>query len=129
MDHSFPKSEHLKHKKLFDQLFRHGQRAFQYPVMAVWVETKLPTNGPIQVGFSAPKKHYKKAVTRNSIKRLMRESYRLQKHSLYEYLQAHGKQMALLLVTVKTDNTSYEALQPKILLLLQEIEEKLRNAE
>lgn len=129
MDQSFPKTEKLKHRKLFDQLFKHGQRAFKYPVTAIWVKTELPVSHPIQVGFSAPKKNYRKAVQRNEIKRIMREAYRVQKHSLFDYLASTEQQIALLLITVKTNNTSYEALQPKILLLLQEIEEKLRNAE
>lgn len=128
VDQSFPTSEHLKHKKLFDEIFAKGNRHFSHPVMAIWVETTLPDETPIQVGFSASKKHYKTAVKRNLLKRRMREAYRTQKAALVRCLAEQNRQIALFFVTVKTDNTSYEALQPKINLLLREIEGKLRNA-
>ena len=38
----------------------------------------------VQAGVTASKKHFKKAVDRNRIKRLLRECYRLQKTSLLE---------------------------------------------
>jgi ribonuclease P protein component len=127
-DFSFPRNEHLKHRRLFETLFAKGKKEFKYPVMAVWVETDLLDETPIKAGFTASKKNYKRAVMRNSLKRKMREAYRLQKAPLLQLLQAQNKQIAVLFVTVKTDNTSYEVLQDKILLLLQEIEGKLRNA-
>lgn len=36
------------------------------------------------MGVSATKKHFKKAVDRNRIKRLLREAYRLQKQTVVE---------------------------------------------
>ena len=38
-----------------------------------------------KVGVSVPKKLYKKAVDRNSIKRSMREAARLNQHDLYQF--------------------------------------------
>ena len=129
MDQSFPKKQHLKHRKLFDALFSSGRKEFQHPVLAVWKVTELQESVPVQTGFTASKRNYKKAVKRNELKRIMRESYRTQKQPLEEYLAEQNKQIALLFVMLKTDNTSYEVVQAKILLLLQEIERKLRNAE
>lgn len=120
-DFSFPAEERLKHKKLFESLFTAGNRAFKFPVLAMWKEVELPTDAWVQVGFVAPKKHYKKAVDRNRIKRWLREAYRTQKHDLEAELKANGKQVAILFIIMKSDNISYEAIRPKILLLLQEI--------
>ena len=127
-DFSFPRKEHLKYRKLFETLYKQGKKEFKYPVMAIWTETALPEDCPIQAGFTASKRNYKSAVARNDLKRKMREAYRTQKQPLAQLLQHKNKQIAVLFVTVKTDNTSYEVLQHKILLLLQEIEGKLQNA-
>ncbi|MEQ9186738.1 MAG: ribonuclease P protein component [Cryomorphaceae bacterium] len=121
LDFSFPVEERLKHKKLFEQLFTTGQRLFKHPVLAVWSEVDLSETVPFQVGFVAPKKHYKTAVERNRIKRWMREAFRTQNSDLKLRLTSSGKQIAVLFITVKSDNISYELLRPKILLLLQEI--------
>jgi ribonuclease P protein component len=41
---------------------------------------------PARIGFSVPKKKFRKAVQRNRIKRLVREAWRLNKHLLYPFI-------------------------------------------
>jgi ribonuclease P protein component len=53
---------------------------------------------PAQVAFSVSKKTFKKAATRNLIKRRMRESYRKMKHLLYNFLEAENKQLTFIIV-------------------------------
>ena len=57
---------------------------------------------PVRVGFSVPKKKFRHAVQRNRMKRLMRESWRLHKHSLYASMPA---QQHVLLFLIFTDST------------------------
>jgi len=121
LDFSFPAEERLKHKKLFESIFSKGKRTFKHPVLAIWSEVELSEDVPLQVGFVAPKKHFKKATDRNRVKRWMRESYRTQKHELEAQLKRQGKQLAVLFVTVSSDNISFDLMRPKFLLLLQEI--------
>lgn len=127
VSHSFPKSEHLKRKKLIDGLFQSGNKAFHYPVMAVWKECELLEEVPVQAGFSVSKKFLKKAVDRNLVKRRMREAYRLEKSELQNELTAAGKQVAIMFITVKTDNTSYEQLHRKMVLTLRSIARKVAH--
>jgi ribonuclease P protein component len=121
LDFSFPVEDRLKHKRLFEQLFTKGKRSFKFPVLAIWGDVVLPEGQQLQVGFVAPKKHYKTAVERNRIKRWFRESYRTQKHTLEAALSKENRQVAILFIAVKTDNISFDIVRPKILLLLQEI--------
>lgn len=52
---------------------------------------------PAQFAFSAPKKSFSNATDRNRLKRLMRESVRLQKPEFYKSLQEKNKEVVLLL--------------------------------
>ncbi len=125
----FPRTESLKQKRLFDPLFKGGKRSFQHPLMLIWKEIELPENVSVQIGFLVPKKHFKRAVDRNLIKRRLREAYRLQKHDLHKALLSKDKQIAMLVVVVNTDNTSYEATRDKMMLLLRSVEAKINDVQ
>lgn len=79
MRHTFPKREKLKSKKLIDTLFEEGKAITIYPIKLIYLKTELPEKVAIQAAVAVPKKNFKSAVRRNRIKRLLRESYRLNK--------------------------------------------------
>lgn len=75
----FPRSEKLKGRKTIEFLFRNGKWVSSGNLRMIYIpssETKL--------SVSVSKKFYKKAVVRNRIKRLLRETYRLNKEVLHE---------------------------------------------
>ncbi len=74
------KTERLSSKKLIEKLFAEGESFLQYPLKIVFLPTDIKSGSHVQVGFTASKKIFKRAVDRNKIKRLLRESYRLNKH-------------------------------------------------
>lgn len=80
MDLSFPKKEKLKSKKLIERLFDEGQSVSSYPLTLIYLEDGISN----KVGVSVSKRHFKKAVHRNRIKRLLRESYRHNKNLLID---------------------------------------------
>ena len=84
MDYTLGKEERLKSKKLIEKLYKEGNTVKSFPLRMVYVQTKHTSNSPAQVGISVPKRNFKNAVDRNRIKRLMRETYRLQKDLVYE---------------------------------------------
>lgn len=82
---------------------------------------KLPEDVPVQVAFAVPKRIFKRAVDRNRIKRLLREAYRLNKHSLYEYCEKENKKFVLVFVYVAKDSPNFNFIKDKLVLLLQRI--------
>lgn len=95
---SFKKEERLCSKKVIDKLFAEGESFLVFPLKFVFLKTALPTKFPVQAGFSVGKKTFKRAVQRNLIKRKMRESYRLNKHNLYQ--KAGENQLALFVIFI-----------------------------
>ena len=54
--------------------------------------------GVLQMGVSVGKRHFKRAVDRNLLKRRIREAYRKQKHDVKETLTALGISMDIFFV-------------------------------
>lgn len=101
---TFPKSERLSSFKVIGKLFsRSSEETFSflvYPYRVVVLEDKEAMGGFPEVLISVPKRTFKKAVSRNRIKRLTREAYRTQKQEypvkLYIGLLFVGKEMPVL---------------------------------
>ena len=80
MSFSLKKHEILRSKKKIKELFESGSSFFLYPFKIFYLLNKDQEND--QVLFSVSKKHFKKAVDRNLIRRRIREAYRLNKNNL-----------------------------------------------
>jgi len=107
---SLKKQERLSSKKIIDKLFAEGDSILQYPLKIVFLKTKLPSDFLVQAGFTASKRNFKRAVARNRIKRLLRESYRLNKRILYDQLQ--DDQLALFILFIGKEIPVYETVEP-----------------
>ena len=77
---TFTKDERLKSSKRIAQLFKKGKVRNLPPLRMVYLACEsLPRH---QVLFAVSSKKIRSAVTRNKLKRRMREAYRLNKHLL-----------------------------------------------
>ena len=85
-----PKKDRLKSRRLIDALFATGRSFNAFPVRMVFTLGPAAPDPGLKIGVSAPKKHFKKAVDRNRIKRLLREAYRLQKPELLQKMKEKG---------------------------------------
>lgn len=102
---TFKRHEKLKSRKLTEQLFKTGKSFNQYPFRVVYLfsetgfsipEGKAFKPGcPVQFGVGAGTRNFKKAVHRNRVKRLVREAWRVQKHTVNEAALAQQIQVAV----------------------------------
>lgn len=84
MNQSFSSIEKLKSKKHIDALFDNGKSINAFPIKLVYRKYDFEDDTPFKIGVSASKRHFKNAVDRNHVKRLLREGYRLNKHLLLD---------------------------------------------
>lgn len=100
---TFTQKEKLKLKKDIEKLFLHGKAFSINHIRIVYQFSQGTTfSSKTQIGFSVPKKRFKRAVDRNRIKRLEREAWRLQKDRL---LQQIPDSMQLQLFFIYQSNT------------------------
>jgi len=85
---TFDKSERLCSTKVIASLFESGNIFYSSLFKVVWGRSPVTLPGPAQVAFSVSKKGFPLAVTRNLIKRRIREAYRKNKKTLYEHLSS-----------------------------------------
>ena len=83
MKYTLGKEERLKSRKIIGRLYGEGKSIKVFPLRMVYLQTMHTSDYPCQVGVSVPKRNFKRAVDRNRIKRLLRESYRLEKYTVY----------------------------------------------
>ncbi len=113
---AFPKNEKLKSKKLIEQLFAKGSSISKHPVKLIYLKTELPKDVKIQVGVSVAKKRFKSAVKRNRIKRLLRESYRLNKHQIFNNIEGN---FAFLFLYIGKEIPNFSELEEAMLAVLE----------
>ena len=115
MKYTLGKEERLKSKKLIEKLYKNGSSVKAFPLRMIFLQTDHTSKFPAQVGVSVPKRNFKLAVDRNRIKRLMRESYRLQKEIVYKNLDLP---YIFMISYIGKEEWTYEELFPKMEKLL-----------
>ena len=96
-------------------IFLSGDSFLCYPLRVVWKkQDTLTSESRAQVAFSVPKRQFKRAVDRNRLKRLLRESYRLQKSELYETLIQANSRIALSIIYIAKEELPYAKIYPAI---------------
>jgi ribonuclease P protein component len=116
MSINYPKSERLKKKNTIDLLFAKGKSVSKYPLRLVYVTAEGNSAAPIQIGVSVSKKYFKKAADRNYYKRVLRETFRLNKDLITE---STNEPYAMMFLYQSADRISFEDIQKKTIQLFE----------
>jgi ribonuclease P protein component len=92
---SFPKNERLSLKKEIDLLYEKGHSFVAFPLRVVYLTEKEAKEPGVSLMLCVPKKKVRKAVNRNRIKRLMKETYRVRKHDLSAQMTDRAQRLLL----------------------------------
>jgi ribonuclease P protein component len=123
MSFTYPKKEKLKSKTTIDLLFSEGNSVSKFPLRLVYVENKEENAVLLKMGVSVSKKYFKKAVDRNYFKRVLRETYRLNKHILLDALE---KPYAVMFFYQTKEHLSFQEIEEKTIQLFQKFNETIK---
>lgn len=121
MAFSYSKKEKLKSKKHIEKLFSEGSSVSEYPLRLVYLQTDFEDGAVLKTGVSVSKRLHKTAVARNRIKRLLRESYRLNKPLFFNN---SSTSYTFMILYIGKDGTTFENVDRKMKLLFKKFIKK-----
>ncbi len=123
------KKERIAGKRLVETLFKGGvSRSMScYPLRAVYALVPMADDGSsAKMMVSVPKRHFKRAVKRNRVKRQVREAYRKQKHLLCRTMDNHpGQTLAVAFIWLSDQLFDSRHIDERVGMLLTRISEVL----
>ncbi|MBK7130099.1 MAG: ribonuclease P protein component [Crocinitomicaceae bacterium] len=125
MAFNFGKKDKLCSTKLIDEIFSRGKEVKVYPYVLKYLIIDEQDGASVKIAFSVPKKRIRKAVSRNLIRRRMKEAYRLNRADFMNLVDQHKMHLAVFLIYTGKENETYQFIEEKIKLILSEIKTKL----
>ena len=124
---TFSKKERIVSKKLIEQLFSKGNShsISAFPLRIVYMEKEREEGeAPVQVMVSVSKRHFKRAVKRNRVKRQVREAYRQHKQLLTEKI-TEGKSLAVAFIWLADELCESTKVEKSVRRLLEKVAESV----
>ena len=125
---TFDKTERLTGTKRIDALFKEGESFISYPLRVMYLIHEQSTKAGCYILVSVPKKRIKKAVHRNRIKRLIRESYRLNKQ-LIDPASFDERSIDVAFIYVKDNASEFSVIQKSMQKALIQISDRIHKTE
>ena len=111
--HTLSRTERLKSRKQIDKLFTSGRYFNMPPLRLNYTIDAGGENDHLQMGVGVSGKHFKKAVDRNRVKRLIREAWRLQKAELASQCKLTGRSLKVFIIYTGRDLPDFKLMFEK----------------
>jgi ribonuclease P protein component len=121
---TFKKPERISIQKEIDCLFKQGNTFISYPLRVVFGEQNTLSRAAVSVLISVPKKKIKLAVKRNRMKRLIRETYRLNKAPLIQRFQEKEKGLLIAFLYIGNELCQWKEIEVAMQNALRILKEK-----
>jgi len=123
------KKERLKSRKQIEKLFAEGKSFVVNPFRVYFIvnddSSMVKGTSSLQFGVGVSSKNFKKAVDRNRIKRLTRETWRLQKNELKELTKVHSKQVNVFFIYTGKELPDFATMKDKVVVALKKLAGKI----
>jgi len=138
---SFHKKERLCGEIRINELFGKGKAFTVFPFRVVFCKKEKEASTvrlcsltaslsdrktPAKILISVPKKRIKRANVRNLVKRRIRESYRLHKHSLYSALETKDFSLDFALLYLAGEPLDFSQMEAKMIEVIETLTRKLQ---
>lgn len=98
----------MKSNLQISDLFEKGETFLVYPIKVVWAFSQEDQESPVRIAFSVSRRNFKKAVSRNRIKRKMKEAYRLNKHIINSLLTE--QKIRCIMIFIAREDLPYDVI-------------------
>ena len=124
---TFSKRERIVSRKLIELLFSKGSNhsTSAFPIRIVYMEKEREEGEePVQILVSVSKRHFKRAVKRNRVKRQIREAYRHHKQILAEKVP-QDKTLAIAFIWLADELFESQQVERSVKRLLEKMAESI----
>jgi len=121
LKNTFRKHDRLKSSLEIETLYRENQFVVSYPIKCYYSFSEVTENKhAMRAAFAVSKRTFKKAVERNTLKRRMREAYRLHYKKMFEaFMNQKDKQLKLFFIYIGKEMMDFGVIEKSILIILK----------
>lgn len=98
---TYSKEAKIKSKKELDNLFINGKSFLVFPLKVMYSFSDVEEEINVKFGVGVSKKKFPHATDRNRVKRLLRETYRLNKHKIIDKITTKQLNIFVLFIDNK----------------------------